>query len=384
MNVMLFGSNSQYFPEKAESWSRCKPSTLGVDELKLHSAIQFAHDNETPWCYDLNQEKAISKNDRPPWNEIMGPLKPRGGPAGLVIYEGHIVAEWGNIERVDATFSATKSYIGLCAVLAFREGLINDFDVPVRDYKLCDSFESPQNKSITWRHLLQQTSEWEGVLWGKPDTVDHNRRIGIDIDDSQRGEKRRLRNPGCFWEYNDVRVNLASYCLTLLFEQALPDVLHKYIMDPIGATNSWEWYGYRNSFIEVNGRSIPSVSGGAHWGGGLWISSLDHARMGLLMARGGLWGESEIFSATCLEPVFQPCRLNNNYGFFWWLNNDHGIVAGAPETSVFAYGAGGNYVWVDSTIDLVVVVRWLNEAAMDNFSSHIVSSLPGADNNPQL
>ena len=53
----------RHFPKKAEIWSRCNPSTLGVDKLKLHSAIQFAHDNETPWRYDLNQEKAISKSE---------------------------------------------------------------------------------------------------------------------------------------------------------------------------------------------------------------------------------------------------------------------------------------------------------------------------------
>ena len=230
-----------YFPDYSRPWTRKTPSTLDINESNLLNAIQFASENETPWRRDLSQEKAISKNDRPPWNEIIGPLKPRGGPAGVIIYQGYIIGEWGNVERVDPTFSATKSYIGLCAALAFREGLIADFDDPIRHYGLCSHFESSHNRNISWRHLLQQTSEWEGVLWDKPDTVDHNRKIGIASDDSQRGNKRRLQDPGRFWEYNDVRVNLASHCLTLLFREALPTVLRTHIMDTLGATASWEW-----------------------------------------------------------------------------------------------------------------------------------------------
>src|SRR5437868_13362546 len=39
-------------------------------------------------------------------------------------------------------------------------------------------FDPPRNNAITWHHLLQQTSEWEGELWGKPDLIDRNRSVG--------------------------------------------------------------------------------------------------------------------------------------------------------------------------------------------------------------
>ena len=38
---------------------------------------------------------------------------------------------------------------------------------------------------------------------------------------------------------------------------------------------------------DVDGRRVQSVSGGAHWGGGMLISARDQARLGLLMARRG-------------------------------------------------------------------------------------------------
>ena len=132
--------------------------------------------------------------------------------------------------------------------------------------------------------MLQLTSEWEGTLWEKPDWIDHYRDvIGNSVHSDQRGSKRNLQLPGAYWEYNDVRVNRLSLALMHAFGQPLPEVLKDRIMDPIGASETWEWHGYDNSWLEINGKRMQSVSGGAHWGGGLWISSLDHSRVGQLM-----------------------------------------------------------------------------------------------------
>ena len=45
-----------------------------------------------------------------PYGELIGDLKPRGGPNGLVLRHGYIIAEWGNTRRVDVTYSVTKSF----------------------------------------------------------------------------------------------------------------------------------------------------------------------------------------------------------------------------------------------------------------------------------
>ena len=364
-----------YLPPVADSWLRSEPASIGLNAVRLYEAVEFARQHESDWLYDLSEQKAIASSEPPPWNEILGPFKPRGGPAGLIIRHGQIAVSWGDVERVDLTFSATKSYIGLCAAIAYRDGLIKDFDDRVGEYDSMKEFSSDHNDAITWRHLLQQTSEWEGTLWSKPDQVDRNRQVGPNANDSQKGLPRQLMKPGSYWEYNDVRVNLAALCLTRLFETSLSDVLRKTIMDPIGASHSWEWHGYRNSYVEINGRSILSVSGGAHWGGGLWISSLDHARMGLLIARQGWWGDVEILPKHCLAPLFDPCPLNPNYGFFWWLNSNRELFTGAGESSVFAYGAGANYVWIDPDYDLVVVVRWINAGSMNDFTALVMNSI---------
>jgi CubicO group peptidase (beta-lactamase class C family) len=132
----------------------------------------------------------------------------------------------------------------------------------VADTSLDDHFTSAQNRDITWLHLLQQTSEWEGALFSKPDLIDRNRQLGAEPDNSRKGQHRELGAPGSHWEYNDVRVNRLSLSLLHLFRRPLADVLRERIMDPIGASNDWSWNAYRNAVVTIDGVEMPSVPGG--------------------------------------------------------------------------------------------------------------------------
>ncbi len=103
-----------------------------------------------------------------------------------------------------------------------------------------------------------------------------------------------MKKPGAYFEYNDVRVNLLSAALLMRFRRPLPDVLKERIMDPIGASSGWQWHGYSTSWVEIDGKRIQSVSGGGHWGGGMFIASPDHARFGYLAARRQMGGKQLI------------------------------------------------------------------------------------------
>ena len=108
--------------------------------------------------------------EKAPDNEVLGPVTPRGGHAGIVYRGGKKLAEWGDVDHADMTFSVAKSYLALLAGLALGDGLIKSLDDKAGDYALDDGFTSEQNKDITWRHLLTQTSEWSGtrVRQGRP------------------------------------------------------------------------------------------------------------------------------------------------------------------------------------------------------------------------
>ena len=337
--------------------------------MTLNDAAAFAAEHETPWPRDLRAHLESEFFEPAPDNEIIGPIRARGAPNGLIMRHGHTAASWGDTRQVDFTFSVAKSYLSLLAGIAWTDGLIPDLDARVGDSVHDGGFDGPHNGAITWRHLLQLTSEWEGTLFGKSDAIDRNRRVASE----GRGPKgtRALGAPGSVWEYNDVRVNRLSLALLRLFRRPLPEVFAERIMCPIGASETWAWHGYRASQVEIDGRMIESVSGGTHWGGGMEIHAEDQARIGVLMLNRGVWDGRRLLPEAWIAESLTPCPLNPLYGLMWWLNAGRIRVPGASERSFFASGAGGNQTWVDPDMGIVAVVRWMDPAAMSGCAERV-------------
>lgn len=371
-------ASTAYVPPPAPDWARARPEDAGLDPRRLAEAVAFARGHESErWPRQMigpdgEYPQSADFAEPPEWRRLIGPVRPHAGPNGVIVRHGRIVAEWGDPTRVDMTFSISKSYIALAAGLAVAQGLIRDVGDKVRDYGLDDGFEAPQNRDITWEHLLHQTSEWEGELWGKPDLADRGRVIG---GESKAGTPRALQPPGTHWEYNDVRVNRLALSLTLLFRRAIPGVLSQHVMQPIGTTNRWEWPTYEGATVEIDGKPVPSVPGGAHWGGGLWISSLDHARVGLLVLRGGRWGERQVLPGEWIDALRRPAPGNPNYGYLWWLNTDRALLPAAGADAMLGRGAGTHLLWLEPAADLVVVSRWVDAPHWDTLSRLILDSV---------
>lgn len=291
----------------------------------------------TPGCHNIAEYLAEQVNDES-HREVIGPLRPGGAPSGVVLHRGEYVATWGEHDYPEMCFSATKSFVGLVAGIAYDRGLLA---VDARVGETVDLAEF-QSRDITWTHLLQQTSQWEGVLWGKPTSAD-----------AQSGGV--TGQPGEVWAYNDVRVNLLCLALTALFGQPLPEVLAEAVMRPLGATSSWQWHGYDNSYLELDGHRVPVVSGGAHWGGGLWMSAQDLAEVGQLYLRQG----GDLLSADWVARSWTPCAVRPNYGYLWWLNDRRTVFPAAPASGRCARGNGGRHLlWVDPARELVIASHW--------------------------
>ncbi len=364
-----------YVPDAGADWQHRAAEEAGFHPSRLAEAVAFVESHEVGWPRDIGEVLAAGQFEPPPFNEILGPTGPRGGPAGLLLRDGRIVAEWGDTGRADMTFSVAKSYLAVLAGIALGDGVIRDLNDPVQGYTLDDGFESEQNRTVTWQHLLQQTSEWEGTVWDKPDLIDRHRRIGAGADNSKKGTHRDLQAPGSFWEYNDVRVNRLSLSLMQAFRRALPEVLAERVMGPIGGSDGWAWRGYRNAGVEIDGKQMQGVPGGSHWGGGLWISARDQARLGLLVLNGGKWGAGQVLPAGWTEKMLSPCPINPAYGCLWWLNAGQAMWPSAPESAAAAIGAGGNLIWLDPDHDLVLVARWLDDSVTDQAIGGFLAAL---------
>jgi CubicO group peptidase (beta-lactamase class C family) len=284
------------------------------------------------------------------------------------------------------TNSVTKSFLSVVVGLAVDQGLIHTvtdtvshYIPPVEVYNplntegstLLYPFKTPHNKTLTWDVMLRQTSDWEGTLWGKPDWGD---RPGSKPEEWV-GRPRNA--PGSVWKYNDVRVNALALATTCVWRKPLPQVLKTYIMDPIGAGSTWRWNGYRNAWIVLDGQPVQSVSGGGHWGGGMFINAYDMGRFGLLTLHRGNWNGRQLISEQWVKQSLTPTSANPTYGYMnWFLNTDHKLLPNAPVTAFVHIGNGTNFIYVDPVHDLVAVVRWIENASMDGMVKRILEAMP--------
>jgi CubicO group peptidase (beta-lactamase class C family) len=370
-------SPAPYWP--GLEWQRKTPAQVGMSAAKIDEAIAFARANESAESRDLELAHHLGAFGREPFSAGAGPFQARGDVTGLVIRHGYVVAEWGDPDRVDMTFSVTKSFLSSVVGLAFDRKMIRSLDEPVapsmgpifdRAGKRIEPFTSPHARTITWDHLLRQTSDWSGTLWGKPDWADR------PAPDLEKERARERHAPGTVYEYNDSRVNLLALAALQVWRRPLPEVLREQVMDPIGASPTWRWYGYDDSWIVLDGTLVQSVSGGAHWGGGLFISARDQARFGLLTLRRGRWNDKQVLSEAWIAKATTPTPAQPTYGFMnYFLNTDRKYIPAAPPEAYAHIGAGTNAIYVDPVNDLVVVVRWIESKALSGFVERLLAAI---------
>jgi CubicO group peptidase (beta-lactamase class C family) len=343
-------SSSVYFPPKGDAWATRKPEQVGMDAAKLAQAVEWAKTQETTQMTPnfSTQEEIFGK--------LLGPMpSSRAATNGIVLRNGYIVAEWGDTQQADPTYSVAKSVLSTVLGITLDRQLIGSIQEPVAQRIQDGGYDSPQNKPITWEHHARQTSEWEGELWGK--NADF---VGKEAFGKGERKPRALQAPGTYYEYNDVRINRFALSLLRLWKKPLPDVVRDEIMNPIGASDTWRYIPYPNAVAQVDGRSMPSVSGGTRWGGGLWINARDEARFGYLMLRQGRWNDKQIVSSDWVKQATTRGPVGPDYGYLWWLNTERKAWPDAPATSFAALGAGSNTIYIDPENDLVIVWRWHN------------------------
>ena len=400
INISVFGQRkpstistikAAYFPT-SKMWEEKTPVEMGVNKIFIDEAIAIAQtaESKNPRNMEISHYQSFGKE---PFGEAIGPFAERGNQTGLIIYKGYIIAAWGEPLRCDMTHSITKSFLSAVTGVTVDKGLIDNVNDTVSKYvppielftpenvhrsaelfgqpQLLQPFATPHNSTITWNHLLRQTSDWEGTLWNKPEWADR------PDADATKWRDRKRNTPGTVWEYNDVRVNALALALTSVWRRPLPQVLKQYIMDPIGASNTWRWTGYRNAWIVLDGQPVQSVSGGGHWGGGMFINTYDMARFGLLTMHRGKWNGTQLLSEQWVKQALTPTTAKTDYGYMnWFLNTDKKLLPDAPAAAFMHIGNGNNLIYVDAEHELVVVVRWIADTkSMNDCVKKILAAL---------
>lgn len=375
--LMLFSSVAisaeTYFPP-AGTWQQVSPQSLGVNASKLQQAVDYAIASENPAAKDQALVQATTFGAREPYDQIIGPMSVRAAANGMVIYQGKVIATWGDTQSVDMTHSISKTFLTTVTGLALQQGLIHNVQDLVGPYlpSASDLFASEHNRQIRWDHLLRQTSDWQGTLWGKPDWADRPEGEAKDWPN------RPLYTPGSRYKYNDVRINVLALATTYVWRKPLPVVLNERIMQPIGASSTWRWHGYDNSWIELDGQKIQSVSGGGHWGGGMFINAWDLARFGYLFLRDGNWQGQQLISQDFIRAARTGGSAKADYGYAnWFLNPGRQALPAAPESAVTFQGAGRNVIYLDQEHDVLLVARWIgNGDELNQLIAKVLAALP--------
>ena len=121
-------------------------------------------------------------------------------------------------------------------------------------------------------------------------------------------------------------MNLLALLATGVWRRPLPQVLRERVMDPIGASVTWRWHGYENSWITLDGQMVQSVSGGGHWGGGMFLSARDQARFGLFTLRRGNWGGEQLLAEDWFDMATTPTGNPFDTGEVRFVLAEDGVI----------------------------------------------------------
>jgi len=264
--------------------------------------------------------------------------------AMVIVVNGQILDEWGEVDRKYLTHSCRKSFLSALYGRYVKSGAI-DLENSMADLGMDDDPPlSAQEKTATIRDCLKARS---GVFHTAEAENDAMHKLKPPRD---------MFKPGEFWLYNNWDFNVLGTIFTRLTGKDVFQALKEDIAEPIGM----ESFSTADSVWVRSGRSIhPAYM--------FVITAHDMARFGLLMLRNGRWNGNEVVPADWVKEsttYFSDATIYryDGYGYMWWVAKDHNKLphlpnCRLPEGTYSARGAGGHYIMVIPDRDMVVVHR---------------------------
>lgn len=263
-------------------------------------------------------------------NEVENFSKQIGTAAVVVLYDGYILASWGDIEFKYLVHSIRKSYLSALYGIHVDLGNVN-LNKSIAELGIDDTPNAltETEKLAKISDLLKARSgiylpaaaESQSTRDGKPPRGSHG--------------------PGTNWVYNNWDFN----SLGTIFEQEtntkIFEEYKKRIADPLEMEHyniDDGYYYYQREF---------STHPAYHFR----MTTMDMARFGLLYMRNGKWKGEQIVPEDWIEESLQWHSTVNEvvgYGYMWWIIKDAGYMA---------IGYGGHYIHVIPDEKLVIVHR---------------------------
>jgi CubicO group peptidase (beta-lactamase class C family) len=295
-----------YVPEAiGDSWVISGPEAENMDSLILDQVYQdFFNEDRYPTAQGL-----------------------------LIVRHGKLLAEAyckdaGDLMSLHNIKSATKSISSILTGIMLDIGAMESLESSVYDY-LPEYFDDDFRKQdITLRHVLTMET---GLAY---DDDVHTREMLYNPGSSLKYvlDKDLVFDPGTDWYYGDGNPQLISGLIQKLTGKTASEFAEEYLFGPMGIDNYlWE--------TTKDGLTLGAI--------GLWLTPRDMAKIGLLMARQGMWNGNRLVSESWIRESTTKQSLFSNYGYYWYPIEDKAF---------YAEGHGGQLIWVYPEFDLVVVI----------------------------
>jgi CubicO group peptidase (beta-lactamase class C family) len=235
----------------------------------------------------------------------------RRGAAMLVMQNGRTIfehyANGGSASRRWPIFSGTKSFWGIAALAAVRDGLL-ELDDPVAD-TITEWKSDPRKSQITIRQLLSQTDGIEGASRLQRATIRDRNAIAIRLP--------ILAEPGTAFIYGPSHLQIFSELLRRKLKgRSVISYFEAHVSNRLGL---------RDLKYKKDARRSPLPATGFE------LTAREWARLGELVLGNGNYHERQIVPASLLREAFVGSQVNPSYGLTFWLNQQ---VSGGREADM--------------------------------------------------
>ncbi len=224
----------------------------------------------------------------------------RRGSAILVQQNGRTIFEHyanaGSANRRWPIFSGTKSFWGIAALAAVRNGLFG-LDDRVSD-TITEWKNDPRKSQITVRQLLSQTDGLEGASRLQRPTIRDRNAMAIQLP--------MLASPGTAFIYGPSHLQIFSELLRRKLKgRSVINYFETHVAGPLGLRS----LNYKK---DARGNPLPAT--------GFELTAREWARLGELVLGNGSYHGRQVVPANLLREAFAGSQANPAYGLTYWLN----------------------------------------------------------------
>src|SRR6184192_4727778 len=261
----------------------------------------------------------------------------------LVARHGRLVAE-SYFGGADSTTlfdvrSVTKSIVCALAGLAVRDGLLPGVTASIAPYLAPTDTLDAVDSTVTVQQLLTMTP---GYQWNEDTGPDYNTWIAADDHVQYLLDRPHATAPGVTFTYNSAAVHTLGVVLQDAAALPLPQYAAPlFAALGVGDTVAWE----------------PLDRGTVNGGSGIALRARDLLKFGQLFLQRGWSGDASVVPESWVDSVTRPQFAwrtvvgpleRVTYGMLWWVSH-------ADPAAFFAWGYGGQFVYVAPDRDLVVL-----------------------------